>query len=202
LTINAIAYSPTRGELRDPFGGQADIERRVVRAVGDPDERMREDRLRALRAIRFAARFGFELEAGTRGAIERSAPFLGRLSAERVKQEMDKTLEQVRRPSVALITWRDTGAFATLIPGLATATDETLSVPDFLAQPGSTRRPSRRTERYAGLFAGLSAAEAGAVLGGLRAARQEIQHVTAMVERWHSIGPEIERATTRDTDPA
>lgn len=201
LTINAIAYSPTSGELRDPFGGRRDLAQRVVRAVGDPDERMREDRLRALRAIRFAARFGFELEAGTRGAIERSAPFLGRLSAERVKQEMDKTLEQVRRPSVALMTWRDTGAFATLIPGLATATDDALSVPDFLAQPRSKRRPSRRTERYAGLFAGLSAKEAGSVLAGLRASRQEIQQVTAMVERWHSIGPEIARALNGDANP-
>lgn len=194
LTINAIAYSPTSGELRDPFDGQGDLTRRVVRAVGDPDERMREDRLRALRAIRFAARFGFELEAATRAAIERSAPFLGRLSAERVKQEMDKTLEQVRRPSRALATWRDTGAFATLIPGLAAASDEALSVPDYLAQPGSRRRPSRRTERYAGLLAGMSARAAGAVLTGLRASRQEIQQVTSLLDLWHAIGPEMARA--------
>src|SRR5579864_4480774 len=58
FTINAIAFSPTRGELRDPFGGRADLERRIVRAVGYPEARMQEDRLRALRAIRFAARFG------------------------------------------------------------------------------------------------------------------------------------------------
>src|ERR1041384_4566068 len=52
FTINAIALSPITGELRDPFGGQTDLERKVVRAVGDADARMREDRLRALRAIR------------------------------------------------------------------------------------------------------------------------------------------------------
>src|SRR6476661_6227625 len=59
FTINAMAYSPTRDELRDPFGGRADLDKHILRAVGDADARMREDRLRALRAIRFASRFDF-----------------------------------------------------------------------------------------------------------------------------------------------
>jgi tRNA nucleotidyltransferase/poly(A) polymerase len=191
LTINAIAYSPTTHELRDPFGGRRDLERQLIRAVGDPDERMREDRLRALRAIRFSARFGFVLEPQTRAAIERSAPYLGRLSAERVKQELDKTMEQVRRPSAALRTWRDTGAFTTLIPALASASDAALAVPDFLAQPGSARRPARRTERFAGLLVTLGARDAAAVLTGLRASKQEIQQVGALVERYHTVGEAI-----------
>src|SRR5437868_3008704 len=99
FTINAIAYSPRRDELRDPFQGRRDLERRIVRAVGDADARMREDRLRALRAMRFAARFGFSIDHETLAAIRASAPFLGRLSAERVKQELDKTMEQVALPS-------------------------------------------------------------------------------------------------------
>jgi tRNA nucleotidyltransferase (CCA-adding enzyme) len=70
FTINAIAFSPRLNEIRDPFHGQEDIARKIVRAVGDPDARMREDRLRALRAIRFAARFEFEIDAATRRAIE------------------------------------------------------------------------------------------------------------------------------------
>jgi tRNA nucleotidyltransferase (CCA-adding enzyme) len=89
FTINAIAYSPKTGEIRDPFGGQKDIEKKIIRAVGDPRERMREDRLRALRAIRFAARFGFEIEPATWAAIVESAPDMKRLSAERVKQEIE-----------------------------------------------------------------------------------------------------------------
>src|SRR5581483_5747772 len=76
FTINAIAYDPGTGELRDPFDGRTDLKRGIVRAVGDPEARMREDRLRALRAIRFSARFGFEIDAATRAAIENSAPFL------------------------------------------------------------------------------------------------------------------------------
>jgi tRNA nucleotidyltransferase (CCA-adding enzyme) len=85
LTINAVAYHPLRETLHDPFGGRDDLARRVVRAVGEPEARMREDRLRALRAIRFAARFDFQIEPRTWDAIRGSAPHLGRLSAERVK---------------------------------------------------------------------------------------------------------------------
>ena len=98
FTINAIAYSPKLDELRDPFGGRRDLDAKLVRAVGDPDARMREDRLRALRGIRFAARFGFTIDPATRRAMDASAPYLGRLSPERVKQELDKTFEQVLPP--------------------------------------------------------------------------------------------------------
>ena len=200
FTINAIAYSPRTGEIRDPFGGRADLERKLVRAVGDPDERMREDRLRALRAIRFAARFGFVLDSATRAAIERSAPYLGRLSPERVKQELDKTMEQVRCPSSALVVWRDTGAFQSLIPALGGVSHEALRVPDFLAQPGAPRRPARRALRFAGLLASLSADVASDVMSGLRSSRQEIQAVSLLVGRWHTIGGGMTRAL-RSPDP-
>ena len=110
-TINAIAYSPSRDEIRDPYKGQQDLEGRLIRAVGDARERMREDRLRALRAIRFASRFGFDIERDTYDAIVESAPELTRLSAERVKQEIEKTMDQVKFPSKAFAMWRDTGAF-------------------------------------------------------------------------------------------
>lgn len=191
FTINAIAYSPRTGEIRDPYDGRADLERKVVRAVGDADARMREDRLRALRAIRFAARFGFALDPATRGAIERSAPYLGRLSAERVKQELDKTMEQVRCPSHAFVVWHDTGAFRSLIPQLDSVPREALFVPDFLAQPGVPRRPARRVLRYAGLLASLSADAAANVMTAIRSSRQEIQAISFLIGRWHSIGPEI-----------
>src|SRR4051812_39325903 len=66
-TINAIAYSPKTREVRDPYEGQKDLERKVIRAVGEPRDRMNEDRLRALRAIRFAARFGASIDSETWG---------------------------------------------------------------------------------------------------------------------------------------
>ena len=106
ITINAIAYDPIGRRVHDPFGGRADLASRMVRAVGDPEARMLEDRLRALRAIRFAARFDFALDDATWRAIVNSAPYLPRLSPERVKQEIEKTVEQARRPSTAFSRWR------------------------------------------------------------------------------------------------
>jgi tRNA nucleotidyltransferase (CCA-adding enzyme) len=190
FTINAIAYSPRRDEMRDPFGGRRDLERKVVRAVGDPDARMREDRLRALRGIRFAARFGFTIETPTRNAIDASAPFLDRLSPERVKQELDKTFEQVRCPSVALKIWQESGAFAALIPNLARVPAQSLEVADFTAQPGLERRPARRAIRYAALLVSLDGAAATSVLTDLRSSRHEIRSVTELVAAWraHSAG--------------
>jgi tRNA nucleotidyltransferase (CCA-adding enzyme) len=188
FTINAIAYSPRRNELRDPFDGRGDLARKLVRAVGDPDARMREDRLRALRAIRFASRFGFAIDGATRAAIQSSAPLLGRLSPERVKQELDKTLEQVRCPSSAFEIWKSTGAFATLVPALANASSEALSVADFAAQPSTLARPARRAIRFAGLLLGLGAERAEEVLESLRASRHETQTVTTLINRWQSHG--------------
>ncbi|HEX5964090.1 MAG TPA: CCA tRNA nucleotidyltransferase, partial [Gemmatimonadales bacterium] len=87
FTINAIAYHPLRGEWRDPFNGAGDLANRVVRAVGDPAQRFREDYLRVLRAIRFAARFGFTIDPPTWEAARAAAPGLRQLSAERVRDE-------------------------------------------------------------------------------------------------------------------
>jgi len=202
FTINAIAYSPRQASLRDPFDGRGDLGRRIVRAVGDPDARMREDRLRALRAIRFAARFDFSIDSPTRRAIEASAPYLGRLSAERVKQELDKTMEQVDCPSRALRLWRDTGAFATLIPLLAKVNDESLAVPDFLARPGLERRPARRMLRVAGLLVSVGHRNAVRQLEQLRSSKLEIQTVGALLESWESCGAAITEALAGDRRPA
>ena len=191
FTINAIAYSPKRDELRDPFDGRGDLARRLVRAVGDPVARMREDRLRALRAIRFAARFDFAIESETRVAIEGSAAALDRLSRERIKQELDKTMEQVRRPSGALATWHAVGAFKALIPVLDAVPPDSLVVVDCLAMPGPKGRPARRAIRFAGLFAGLTASHAAEVLTALRASKHEIQLVSLLLERWHRIGLDL-----------
>jgi tRNA nucleotidyltransferase (CCA-adding enzyme) len=199
FTINAIAYSPRRNEVRDPFGGQADLQRRVVRAVGDAEARMREDRLRALRAIRFAARFDFALDDATRRAIESSAPYLDRLSRERVKQELDKTMEQVRRPSAALATWKSTGAFRALIPALDAVDAATFVVVDCLALPGLSRRPVRRALRFAGLMIALEPKEAAAVLIDLKASKVEVNLVSALLDRWRSVGPQIEQAIVGGT---
>ena len=189
FTINAIAWSPSRKELRDPFHGRADLSARLLRAVGNPDARMEEDRLRALRAIRFASRFGFQIEPRTWQAIVNSAPYLGRLSAERVKQEIDKTMEQVRTPSRAFALWRDSGAFATLIPALAQVSDADLAALDVAPRPlGGPRAADRRLTRLALLFLPLRPAEATRTMTALRFSKLDTGWIAALVERWGQLG--------------
>lgn len=91
FTINAMAYNEESG-LVDLFGGAQDLERGVIRCVGDPGERFREDALRMFRAVRFAAQLGFSVEKNTAGAISELAGSLARISAERIQTELVKLL--------------------------------------------------------------------------------------------------------------
>lgn len=91
LTINAMAYNESRG-LVDPFGGLEDLERGIVRCVGNPMERFSEDALRILRAIRFSAQLGYEIEEETLEAVKKLSPTLERISAERIQAELIKLL--------------------------------------------------------------------------------------------------------------
>lgn len=91
FTINAMAYNPDTG-LVDEFGGQKDLKDQVIRCVGEPLERLNEDALRILRAIRFSAQLGFEVEEKTVEAMKLLAPNLQKISAERIRTELDKTI--------------------------------------------------------------------------------------------------------------
>ena len=199
FTINAIAFRPRTDEVRDPFGGRADLAAGVVRAVGDPEQRMREDRLRALRAIRFAGRYDFGIESSTLAAIRTSAPHLGRLSHERVQQELVKTMEQVRAPSRALRLWSDVGALNVLIPALASIDDVALATLDLLprAGEGAMVRPQRTMNRIAALFLDVEPVELRRTLTGLRFSKHETNWAVALVERWESVSREIAAALMR-----
>ena len=202
FTMNAIAYSPSRDEVRDPFRGRDDIARRIVRAVGEPDARMREDRLRALRAIRFAARFDFTIDPPTLGAIERSAPHLGRLSAERVKQEIEKTMDQVSRPASAFRLWQRTGALGELVPPLANVSDLTAAALDCTAPPGPSRRPYRRVSRIAVLFSELKGDDVRRALSALRFSRVEVNRIATLVDAWGAVGDAMQVALTARQTPS
>ena len=89
FTVNAMAYSPTRG-YADPFGGQQDLKNKVLRAVGDPHKRFSEDALRILRGVRFAVRYGLSVENATKNAMFNLAPLMERLARERVFDELCK----------------------------------------------------------------------------------------------------------------
>ncbi|HKV51825.1 MAG TPA: CCA tRNA nucleotidyltransferase [Gemmatimonadaceae bacterium] len=194
FTINAIAYDPLGAELRDPFGGQRDLAARVVRAVGDPDARMREDRLRALRAVRFAARFGFEIDPDTWRAVADSAPFMTRLSRERVKQEIEKTMQQVRLAGRAMRLWQESGVLAALIPALAQVSDVTLRSLDLLPRPATRGKPDREVQRIVALMADLSARDAERALHDLRFPNKTVSWVGSVLRGWAAIGDDVRRA--------
>jgi poly(A) polymerase len=97
FTVNAIFEDPRTGELVDHFDGEADLRRGILRAVGTPSERMAEDHLRALRAVRFAARFGFEIESGTEQAIRECTGALEGVSRERIGGELRRMLRDSSR---------------------------------------------------------------------------------------------------------
>jgi poly(A) polymerase len=94
FTINALLLDPESQEILDFVGGRDDLRAGVIRAIGDPEHRFREDKLRMLRAVRFAARFAFRIEPSTHAAIVKLAPEIHQVSAERVRDELTKLLTE------------------------------------------------------------------------------------------------------------
>lgn len=128
-TVNASGAADTAGaadaadpgapfELVDPFGGRADVEARVLRAVGDPGQRFREDALRMVRGVRLAATLEFTIEPATLEAMEVHASLVAHLSGERIGAELEKLLS-APRPSVGLRLMAETGLLAVISPELA-----------------------------------------------------------------------------------
>ena len=204
FTINAMAWSPSRQVLNDPFGGRDDLEARVVRAVGDPVQRMAEDRLRALRAIRFAARFGFAIDDATWSAIRGSASDLTRLSMERVLQEWTKTLTQVQCPSDAFARWRDAGAIASVLPSLDAVPTEFFDAIDHVPPPWRTSRPERQTlrtmTRLALPFVALGSIGAQSAMTALRASKHDAGFAASVAASWADVGTTV-AAHAREATP-
>lgn len=119
LTINSMAWDPRSGELFDFFGGQRDLEQGIIRAVGSPENRIAEDQLRMMRAIRFAGKFGFEIEGELFEAIARNANRLCEsVSAERIKDELDKLFQTPFRVAAFRSLLRS-GLLRVILPELA-----------------------------------------------------------------------------------
>ena len=118
FTVNALAKNAQDGRLLDLFGGETDLRAGIVRAVGDPATRFREDPLRILRGMRFASQLDFEIEESTLGAMTETAALLASLSQERVTAELDKLLRGLM-PARGLEALRLTGALAVVLPEFA-----------------------------------------------------------------------------------
>ena len=118
FTINALLLDPASGEVLDFVNGRADLNAKLIRAIGDPEHRFREDHLRLLRAVRFAARLGFEIEPETFAAIQRLAPLIQSVSAERVRDEIARILtEGGARRGFELLDW--SGLLREVLPEVA-----------------------------------------------------------------------------------
>jgi tRNA nucleotidyltransferase (CCA-adding enzyme) len=117
FTINALAYSPSRKEMVDLYDGLRDIKDNLVRAVGEPDDRFREDALRILRAIRIAAELDFSIEPGTRDAMVTNASQLGKISRERVRDEFVRILNS-SKPMKSLLLAQSMGLLRFIAPEL------------------------------------------------------------------------------------
>lgn len=118
FTVNALFYDPLEARVIDYVGGLADLRAGILRTVGDPLRRFREDRLRLLRAVRFAAVCGWAIEPATWAALRAEAPALPCVSAERIRVEFIRTLTEAPKPSHALDLLAEGGLLAAFLPEL------------------------------------------------------------------------------------
>lgn len=116
FTINALLLDPGTGEIRDFVNGRADLDARLLRAIGEPAVRFAEDHLRMLRAVRFAATLGFAIDPATFAAIQRLAPQIRRISAERIRDELFRLLTESQQAGTALQLLRDSGLLREILP--------------------------------------------------------------------------------------
>jgi len=118
FTINGMLLDPVSGEVIDLVGGKKDLAAGVIRAIGDPELRFAEDKLRMLRAVRFAARFGYVIDAGTFGAIKKLAEQVRLVSRERVREELTRMLTEGQGHKAFLLL-DETGILRHVLPEIA-----------------------------------------------------------------------------------
>lgn len=171
FTINAIAYNEAEG-LVDPFGGQKDLQNGLLRAVGEPQQRFTEDALRILRLYRFAARFGFALDAATARAARQLAPHLDCISAERIQEELAKLLA-APQPGAYL----EPAVLAVVLPELTPAALEAAKPVLDACPAGEENLPVR----WAALLGALGETDTRRVLKRLRCSNACIEETAVLV---------------------
>ena len=190
FTINAMAYNEAEG-LVDPFGGQKDLQNGLLRAVGEPQQRFTEDALRILRLYRFAARFGFALDAATARAARQLAPHLDCISAERIQEELAKLLA-APQPGAYL----EPAVLAVVLPEL---TPEALTA----AKPVVDACPAGEENlpvRWAALLGSLGESATRRVLKRLRCSNVCIEETAVLVRETAGEGVSEEKASAHPGD--
>jgi tRNA nucleotidyltransferase/poly(A) polymerase len=118
FTINGIYFDPLEDKIIDYVGGREDLSRKIIRTIGNPEERFKEDYLRLIRAVRFSAQLSFQIEPVTYQAIKKMAGFIHKVSGERIREELTKILTGPD-PARGLILLRDTGILEVILPEAA-----------------------------------------------------------------------------------
>ncbi len=173
FTINGMFFDPLDGRVIDYVGGQADLRAKVLRAIGEPRDRFREDKLRLMRAVRMAARFGFWIEAATAAAVREMAAQLPVVSAERIADELRKMLVHPKR-AWAVGQLADFGLLRHILPEAGTAPFPALAA---LAEPVSAPLA------IATLLVAAGRRVAGKACRRLRLANVETDRVEWLVDR-------------------
>ena len=190
FTINAMAYNEAAG-LVDPFGGQADLQNGLLRAVGEPQQRFTEDALRILRLYRFAARFGFALDAATARAARQLAPHLDCISAERIQEELAKLLA-APQPGAYL----EPAVLAVVLPELTPAALEAAKPVVDACPAGEENLPVR----WAALLGALGETDTRRVLKRLRCSNACIEETAVLVRETAGEGVSEEKASAHPGD--
>lgn len=190
FTINAMAYNEAEG-LVDPFGGQKDLQNGLLRAVGEPQQRFTEDALRILRLYRFAARFGFALDATTARAARQLAPHLDCISAERIQEELAKLLA-APQPGAYL----EPAVLAVVLPELTPAALEAAKPVVDACPAGEKNLPVR----WAALLGALGETDTRRVLKRLRCSNACIEETAVLVRETAGEGVCEEKASAHPGD--
>jgi tRNA nucleotidyltransferase (CCA-adding enzyme) len=187
FTVNAIAWHPLREELLDPFDGVGDLDRSVLRTVGEPAERFREDYLRILRALRFAGLFTLEIEEPTWEALCSLVGHLKTLSAERIREELLKILNADPDPTRSLSLYGSSRVLAVLYPELEVLRVEASEVGGMdswaLSVATAAELPvGRPLLRLAALLWELDARDAAGLLLRMRLSNAQVDETASRVE--------------------
>lgn len=193
FTINAMAYSGETG-IVDIFGGIRDLEKGIVRCVGDPMERFTEDALRILRAIRFSAQLGFEIEDNTYRALSVIAPNLAHVSKERIQVELTKTLLSEHPERIYLVD--ETGMSPYVSDTFGALFEGTGKEKGISACMRASRLPARKALRWAAFLAYAGEENTVRILKELKMDNDTINRAETLV-KWFAADLSTEEAKLR-----
>ncbi len=180
FTINAIAWDPLHHIICDPFDGQGDLRRHIVKAVGRAQDRFTEDGLRALRAVRFATVLHFRLDDETRSAISSTLSTFRKIAKERIRVEIVKTLMS-NYPSLGVEDLSSSGLLPEIMPDVCPVAPEQLAALQELAA-APLQEQDAFTARFATLLRRLDLTRAQHVMNDLRFSTDETRRVSKLLQ--------------------